>query len=110
MERKISYSKKNDGTKKKQRKEKKKKRKENENEALGYPDLSSDAPATCLFFSGSLPIYRVSQLGPNPNAACCGFQSGLAQFTVQVTTSSFLLQPLPCRDIDLMSRQRLKFL
>ena len=47
-------------------------------------------------------------MGPNPNAFSCGFQSGLAQVTVQVATSNSLSRQLPCRDIDLMSRHLLK--
>ena len=49
-------------------------------------------------------------MGPNPNVLCCGFQSGLAQVTVQVSTSTPLSQHHPCRDIDLMSRHQLKSL
>ena len=49
-------------------------------------------------------------MGPNPNALCCGFQSGLAQVTVQVATSNPLSRHHPCRDIDLMSRHQLKSL
>ena len=47
-------------------------------------------------------------MGPNPNALCCGFQSGLAQVTVQVATSNPLSRHHPCRDIDLTSRHQLK--
>ena len=43
-------------------------------------------------------------MGPNPNVFSCGFQSGLAQVTVQVVTSTPLSRHHPCRDIDLMSR------
>ena len=49
-------------------------------------------------------------MGPNPNAFCCGFPSGLAQVTVQVTTSNPLSRHHPCRDIDLTSRHGLKSL
>ena len=38
-------------------------------------------------------------MGPNPNVLCCGFQSGLAQVTVQVATSTPLSRLHPCRDI-----------
>ena len=47
-------------------------------------------------------------MGPNPNAFCCGFPSGLAQITVQVATSNPLSRYHPCRDIDLKSRHLLK--
>ena len=40
-------------------------------------------------------------MGPNPNVFCCGFQSGLAQVTVQVATSTPLSRLHPCRDINL---------
>ena len=43
-------------------------------------------------------------MGPNPNAFCCGFSSGLAQVNVQVATSNPLSRHHPCRDIDLLSR------
>ena len=47
-------------------------------------------------------------MGPNPNAFCCGFPSGLAQITVQVATSNPLPRHHPCLDIDLTSRHLLK--
>ena len=47
-------------------------------------------------------------MGPNPNALCCRFQSGLAQVTVQVAASNPLSRHHPCRDIDLTSRHKLK--
>ena len=47
-------------------------------------------------------------MGSNPNVVYCGFQSGLAQFTVQVATSNPLSRPHLCCDIYLMSRQRLQ--
>ena len=47
-------------------------------------------------------------MGPNPNAFCCGFPSGLAQVTIQVATSNLLSRHHPCRDIDLTSRHQLK--
>ena len=49
-------------------------------------------------------------MGPNPNALCCRFPSGLAQVTVQVATSNPLSRHHPCRDIDLTSRHQLKSL
>ena len=49
-------------------------------------------------------------MGPNPNALCCGFLSGLDQVTVQVATSNPLSRHHPCRDIDLTSRHQLKSL